>query len=450
MIIPIPSIVYQGIGSSMIIAYNEYFFHNHFHLNTLTFALDENEELKYIRINQNKNINLFSYNVPKRMDANYEQNVTNLIYEISVQYNVNVILLKSSFLNKFFNISLCVLGAIELHESQDFFVTICENIGANFLRKNVPVITNTLINGEILFRLNDELLKINSFIIAISSHHLKYINYDTKNNSKYSYINLSIALSTCEVFNKIYSSKFKASDYKLIDFNDIKMRQGVYISPLPNISEICFDKPYNYITKIKNCHFYVDQSGTYKSNNFLVNWFHSHTKKLKRKNIVNICILDSNPKIDLIKSMLPITTLDLDQLYVLDYQNKKSRTYDELMFCFDNIHGDFLNSRYDCPLYKTIYDILIAIYHTEDLKDIRKKSMLSLLENYKINEVIKDKLSNIILPDNVPNIIIDDLKSILGWINKNSNNNNLEYHILCTGSKEIVTDIMNLIDKNEI
>jgi len=206
---------------------------------------------------------------------------------------------------------------------------------------------------------------------------------------------------------------------------------------------------YNYVNKIKNCTFYIDCAGTYKSNNFLVNWFNS---QVIQKSSVKVCILDANPNVDLIKSMLPISMLDINQLYIVNYENKKTRTFQELMFCFDNIEIELSEYENKTPLFKTLHEVLTNIYNSDEIKIMRQKSMLPLTENYKLIENVKNKISNITVPNNSLDIIIDDIESILNWIN--SNPNNLEYHILCTGSKELITDITNYFDlmklKNEI
>jgi hypothetical protein len=94
-----------------------------------------------------------------------------------------------------------------------------------------------------------------------------------------------------------------------------------------------------------------------------------------------------------------------------------------------------------------MYDAFNTFYNDEKYDFGRKRSALPLNEYMGFDEIKSDEDIDIIKLPKTPNIIIDDIDSILSWIFQMSNSNSkLNYNILITGCKRISEDVSNIIE----
>ena len=215
------------------------------------------------------------------------------------------------------------------------------------------------------------------------------------------------------------------------------------------LEDILYDDTYSYIKKIKkNITIYVDNAGSYKSNNLLTQWFNSNIKP-KDKNI-GIFYYDTN--VDLIKSLLPITTIDFDTIFIPEY-NKKGRSYESIVSSYDNeinLNKEIVDFKEEIIWSQTIYEILSAFYTDPVYEFGRKRSIVPLNEYQGLNEIIDDndeEFMKYTLPKNTPTIIVDDLPSIINWIlNLTYNNESVNYNILVSGCKVLTYEFNQLIN----
>lgn len=460
-----PFIVIQGTkGKASTVKYLSYSLHQLLNLNVLTYETDETKK-NIIRVNINNKFDVNLTEIRKDIkNFEYENDYVLLDYLIVI-YSIDVVVCIYNLLIEYYNVIACGLTTIEYDESQniDYSVKLLTENCYNFLRKDVPLVVCPY-NKPFNLKLFEICYYYQVPIVMTSFFHLKYINFDTRIESRYSYINLAIALTLNEIFYRCINNKKFYKDTLVIkkplemkQFNPLEYKQSLYATypfklcpypkRLPNFKNLNFGYEYAYVNKINpNLVLYSDAAGSYKSSNLLIDWFNTKSyfyQNSKNKNI-KICIFSCDTNVDLVKTLLPLTNIDFDTFFVVDY-GEKGRSYDTILSAFENpknIEHIYIDDN-DYSWTETIYEILNIFYNDNNYVYGRRRASLRLneyegLEEF-ANENIQD-LSHIRLPF-VPNIIVDDIKSIIEWIfNLIKNNKDKTYHILITGQKKLIKD----------
>lgn len=446
----VPFIVINGSkGKNSTVNYLTYILIQLYNLKILNYEYNEEiNEIVNVKVN-NITLNLTEikqdiHNIPGNLNIN-------LLEYVCIKYNINFIVCKYNSLIIHFNVIVCGLTTIDYYLNTMKLDRDVENLTINskgFLREMVPLVT--------CLHSKDFMLKLfricNLCLVPIfltNFYHLKYINYDTGINSRYSYINTAIALVICEILNNTYNLDAKnkkllnsiipvdLKKYKTIEYDTYKSLFCKYITPLPNLKNIYLGCDYNNIKKIDtNLTLYLDSAGSFKSSNLALNWFNT-----KNENDINMCIFSVESNQDLIKTFLPISNINLETLFLIDY-NIKGEDFDNTLINFSG--ADKENEDFNCNWVETTYNIVNYIYTDADFQYARAKSSLPINDYAGLEEiknVSEDEISNII-PPKTPNIIVDDTESVIKWIKSLSlNNKNSNFRILVTGCKRLTTDI---------
>jgi hypothetical protein len=448
-----PFIVINGDkGKSCTVKYLTYILHSLYKIDILNYEYDEDTKIiTNIIINDKFTINL---NDSRKDLINLEgdENI-NLLNYITLKYNVKFVVCKYNSLIQYFKVILCGLTTIEYNiNTLDLYKNI-ENLTQNsvgFLRVNVPLVT-CLHSKDFMYKLFNI---CNTYIVPIfltNFYHLKYINYNTQIKSRYSYINTAIALVITQILNQTFELEKKTlidldrkldySKYKMIEYDVYRPLFCRYVSPLPNLNNINFNYNYNFVKKInENLTFYLDSGGTYKSSNLALNWFNNKNEK-----DTNICIFNVSPEQDLIKTLLPITNINLNTLFIVDYK-VNGKTIEDLLDIFDGIVKDTQDYKEDWS--ETCYNMTNYLYTDVNFQYARIKSSLPINEYEGLEEiknVSEEEISKICLPV-MPSIIVDDVESIVEWITMlQKNNEGCNFRILVTGCKKLTKDVYELI-----
>ena len=164
--------------------------------------------------------------------------------ECIIKYKIDFIITKPNLLTKYFKHIVSGLTTIENHDSQDEDYTLnllsLNNISDNFIQKNVPLISCAHIKS-LTNKIIDICNKKSILFILTNFYHLKYIEYDTKLNTRYSYVNIAIALTILDYIIKFYIPKTREFDissynlkYKTSSYNRQKVLVGCIPSNLPS------------------------------------------------------------------------------------------------------------------------------------------------------------------------------------------------------------------------
>jgi hypothetical protein len=446
----VPFIVINGSkGKSSTVNYLTYILLQLYSVNILNYEYDEElNEIVNLKVN-NVRLNLFE--IKKDINSNSSEFNIELIEYVCIRYNINFVVCKYNSLIIHFNVVVCGLTTIEYSIDTLNLDKDVENLTINskgFLREMTPLVT-CLHSKDFMIKL----FKLSNLclvpIFLTNFYHLKYINYNTGIDSRYSYINVAIALVICEILNNTYNLDVKAKrktdeiipvdikKYKTVEYDIFKSLFCKYISPLPNLKNIYLGCDYNNIKKINdNLTFYFDSAGSFKSSNLALNWFNS-----KKENDINMCIFGVEPTQDLIKTFLPISNINLETLFLIDY-NLKGESFDNLLSTFSGMINE--EDDKDNSWIETTYNTVNYIYTDVDFQYARRKSSLPINDYAGLEEiknVSEDEITNI-APPKTPNIIVDDTSSVLKWITSlSSNNKTSNFRVLVTGCKTLTNDI---------
>jgi len=446
----VPFIVINGSkGKSSTVNYLTYNLLQLYNLNILNYEYDEElNEIVSIKVN-NVSLNLFE--IKKDINSDSSDFNVNLIEYVCIRYNINFVVCKYNSLIINFNIVICGLTTIEysidtLNLDKDVEKLTINSKG--FLREMVPLVT-CLHSKDFMIKLFKLCNLCLVPIFLTNFYHLKYINYNTGIESRYSYINVAIALVICEMLNNTYNLDMKTKritneiipvdikKYKTVEYDIFKSLFCKYVSPLPNLKNIYLGCDYNNIKKINdNLTFYFDSAGSFKSSNLALNWFNS-----KKENDINMCIFSVETNQDLIKTFLPISNIDLETLFLIDY-NLKSESFDNLLNNFLGMINEDEDN--DNRWIETTYNAVNYIYTDVEFQYARRKSSLPINDYAGLEEiknVTEEEITNI-APPKTPNIVIDDTSSVLKWITSLAlNNKTSNFRVLVTGCKKLTTDI---------
>jgi hypothetical protein len=447
--------------------YFSFISHQLYKYNILSFKYSETYRvITEIKINDKEILNLGDLRRDVVFHPNFDFNDINeeisLINYICIRYNIDFIVSNINSLIKFGKVISCGLTTVEYHESQNLDYSLEEifkirepfvySVENSFFNTNVPIIMcpqEKIITNKIL----DKCLKSNTPVFMTNFYHLKYINFNTGVNSRYSYINLIVALNILAYLNTIYNIKTKELEdfrylrYKQSTYGNYRVYLGIIPNKLPILKNINFDLSYCGIKKYnKNLCFYLDNGGSFKSSNLLIDWFNKNVIKKG----VNICIFSCDTDVNLIRTILPLTTIEFETLYIADY-NLFGRNVDDLFEDFD------MGEKYKYKLRpqvnnwtETMYELFNLFYTDKKYRYGRKKASIQLNEYAGFEEIKIEKPEDIYeinLPDKNPDIVVDDLKSIFNWITRISiENSNIQYNVLATGSKFLLEDLLFYIN----
>lgn len=456
----IPTILITGtVGKTVTLRYINHILHNDYKFKTLYFELDQNNKLSKAIVNGLEHIDLnlyrlgFEFVTEGCLDA-HEQEAF-LVHEIARENKVEVILGKNSILNMYFNVIVCGLSNIDYCRTIDI-EEILNNVFSNFyLKDGVPLVSSPQrkdMGSEIY-----NICKAGSIpLFKANFYHLKYINYDTGIKTRYSYLNLALALVMCKIFlnnfvNKEYI-KYGIERYKKVECPFGMIYNCSYLNPLPLVKNIDFkeySKSYVY-SESSNLNFYVEIGGTFKSSNLLINQFNRFidSKRILNPNttIIPLLIFSCLPSNELFLTTMPLTTFEFEHFFIVDY-GLKGYSFDKLFPVFDDPHKVNLLKNYkeNDEWTRTIYEAVTYIYSDETLLEQRKKSMSPLDEYYGLEENIH-KCSIDVLPKN-PSITVDSLPYIKKWFCRLAKKYpKIQYYVLCTGCKKLVDDIFETFE----
>ena len=355
-------------------------------INVMYLKLNESGEINDILIND-KRVEHYIYKEDEIIFDEFDM-VSNM-YE---KYKCDVLIVKSSKYNLYYNIILYVISRCDKY-------TLPNLRNDSFLTKPISVIT-AMQPKEIM---NEIWLICNNLGIVpfISEHfHLSYIKYDTGLNMDYSYLGFALALNISHLFENIIKNNGKIIN----SYKRVKMYNSLFykpILPLPLEVKTKIDNNYYMKTIEKyNVRFYCNSIKTESSTIDIINWFN---KSSSNKNI-KICMFHISPSFDLIEIVNNLCTVKYSSVYIIDYK-EEGFSYKDLGYIktYNIIPDDISNWT------ETIYEAFAK----------------------KVNR----------------NITIDNSLSIVDWIFKYAGlHNNLQFDVLCVGSKKMIDDIISKIN----
>jgi hypothetical protein len=355
-------------------------------INVMYLRLDENDDIIDILINDKK-VEYYTY---KKDEVIFDEfDIVSDVYELN---KCDVLITKSSRYNIYLKIILYVISKYN-------FKLIESLRNNNFLTNQIPVITAMQSKDvmDVIYRACNT-LKITPFI---SEHfHYSYIKYDIGINMDYAYLSFALALNTAEICANILQNNGMITCY----YPRVKM-YGLLFNKfiLPASLKFKFQLDSFYYKKViekYNMRFYCNTAKTASSTLEIIDWF---SKASNSKNI-KICIFHISPNLELIDIVNNLCSVKYNSVYIIDY-NEIGCSYKHL-------------------LYMNTYNIVPEIKSewTETIYDAFAK-----------------KISR--------NITIDNPTSIIDWVIKYAGlHDNIQFDILCVGSKKMINDIVSKIN----
>lgn len=364
------------------------------------------------------------------------------LHMLDEDINYDVIVTKRSIVHNKFKTVITGLNVIDYDSLMNTLPDTTYDLlnkSPRFLRKNVPlVITN---QTEQIFKVIEFICQDSNVPLFVSQlYHLNYINLDTKFTSKYNKVNLCLALTVCQLFKQMYKNNYTFNErlFKTVDIYRKKTLYCPHFSPIPSLKDLTLGNYYTKIKKYENLNFYFDVGGSFKGSVLAVEWFESYIKKLPIKNNILICIFNIDTQADLIKTLVPLTAVNFATFFIANY-NLKGDSFDKIVqsISINKENFDVIDEPSDWT--ETIYNTVSYIYNDSSFINPRKFFNNELRESFGFHENFDNpKLRK--LPEDIPNIITDDPRSILTHILQNRSMDNT-YHILCTGYKPLINDI---------
>lgn len=410
----IPTIIISGtLGKTTTSKYLEYIFQKVLNYKVLQFELNESNLLKNVMINSEE-IDISTYRNEYILTGVSFRNLssleTGLLIYIAKQNGVNLII--SRFEMENLDVKLSIITTLDKERRPDFI----------YIKEKVPVITCG--QSDINMNKIKKLCQGKCPLVKSGFRYLKdELKLNTGINSRYGYINLSLALT---------AANFYINGYKEITFKNNIFR-GKYLTPYPDFKDLDFPKCCKKY-KIGNVNFYIDKAGSYKSTNLLVH-------NLYFLNQPMFCIFDCEIYSDLMGILLPLSNLNIDQFYIVDYE-RKGISFNNIK---DNYENKIVKDEIITDWTQTIYECINYIYNNSSFKDIRRTSFYKSDEFFLDYEIDKRIMGDILPP--TPIINIDKIIFIKKWIEKLSQNElDNQFNILCTGSSKLINDIFEIFE----
>ena len=335
------------------------------------------------------------------------------------QYECDVVLIKSSSLDAF--LSVIIAGIIRVDNLHPIHVP-----QEGFLKRNFPLVITTQ-KESVASELYNTALYSQSPAFVVEHYHISYIKHNIGLDIGYAYQNYTLALTISNIFKEMKPGKGLLQLVKTEGLKRVKPNGSYFFSyPLPTtlpiINNLDFGNYYGKIIKKKNSTFYLDAANNGTAANYITKWFELDCQG---KDVIKLCIYYKEPSNDLVHAMLPISTVNYETFYIVDYDTH-GNTYDNLrQIFFDDIIviGD------NVPWIETSYYCISAIMHETAYESIRRKY------NPKAGHF---------------NVVVDKLPCIQGWISKYSEaHTEADFRVLITGSKRVVDDMSSYLNKNE-
>lgn len=438
----IPCIVIIGDGGkSITIKYIEYILRNFNKNKTLIFDISETGYIENITINFYEKIDVNPYRLgAELLNLENEQKEIKILETIAEENGVNVIICKNSRLTPYLNVKLSVFTFV------DTMSNLSNIFSHQVLREKNPLVFNACKLN--LFKSIHDICFAGKIPVFISTfHHLKYIEIDTKINSKYSFMNLGLALTACEIFHKLIEQEMPLFKFKSSTVNNLyKIYTCGYYSKY-NLKQLEFPE-YCKLYSNKNLRLYVEPGGNFKGTNLLSWNFLTVQKNYSdlNKNVF-ILIYYNKPNSNIIKNFLPLSNLHFNHIFIID-RNDVGKNFEQILEEFKLENSENSENLKNSENYKnflwteTIHEAISFIYNESDMEKSRKLAFYPLAEYYTPKEEMENVYFSTLLPK-MPIITVDELTHIYKWIEKlTSTYNNAVYHILCTGCKSVVNETM--------
>lgn len=429
-----PTIIINGsIGKSLTLKYLNHILTNKYNLKTLYLEIDNKGVVqKSIAFKKTEFKEIQIDNVSLELDDQ-----CNLINSLVKEYEADVILTKSSPMNLFFNVIVNGLSIIDYNFEHNLDINKIND--DNFLlRTQIPLVVcpqTKFIMTKLL-----QMTNFNQIPVFIASFfHLKYIEFNTEIKCKYSYICVGLALILSQIFIRSFMDlklkekvPFELQKYKKIEGYGSQIYFCPYPSSLPSFKTMKIDPYYCRIETFRdlpNVKILTDTACTFKSLNLILDTF---TKEFDTQNHINICIYDPNINHDVMKSILPLSVIDFEMIFILETQ-LEGLTFSSLKEMFDK-------PREVCSFEfgswnESVYNSFNYIYSTEQMIIYRKNARV-LLNEYNGLEELFDRHIPLKTVPTLKGLSIDKLDSILKWLYRTATNNkNLTYNVLYIPNK---------------
>lgn len=368
----------------------------------LNLTLDQN--IKSIYVN---NINI---EFEKKNDLEVVEDIYN-------RYDCDVVLVKSSRFNSHF--SVIIAGIIRIDRLHP--VNALED---GFIKRNFPVVITTQ-TEEVAKEIYGICLTRQAPAFVSEHYHTLYKKHNIGLDISYSYQCYCLALTMSEIFKEMHPKKGVLQLINLVNLKRVKPNGCYFYSyPLPSalpIVNIEFNNYYGSIIKKGNTTFYLDACNNAIASNYVSKWFEMECHS---KDVIKLGVFYKEPSNDLIHTMLPISSINYETFYIVDYDTY-GNTYDNLRQIF---FDDIIIIGENVPWVQTNYECISGLLNETAYESIRLK--------------YNSKASHF-------NIVVDKLESIQSWISKYTEaHSEADFRILITGSKKIVDDMLSYI-KNE-
>ena len=342
----------------------------------------------------------------------YEFQTIENIYD---KYECDVVLTRSSRFDP--HLSVIIAGIVRVDRLHPINI-----YQEGFMKRNFPLVITTQ-TEEVAGELYNVALFKQSVAFVSEHYHLSYIKHDIGPSIGYAYQNYALALTISEMFKEMHPSKGVLNLVKVEKLKRVKPNGHYFFSyPLPKelpiLKDVSFGPYYGNIVKKNNITFYLDATNNATAANYVVKWFELDCLN---KEVVKLCIFYKEPSNDLVHTMVPLSTVNYETFYIVDYdtygntyKNLKQIFFEDVIVIGDNV-----------PWIETSYECISGIINDSAYEPIRRKY------NPKVSQF---------------NIIVDNLSSIHSWIDKyTTSHNETDFRILIAGSKRIIDDTLSLI-----
>lgn len=424
-----PTIIINGsTGKSLTLKYLNHILTNKYNLTTLYLEIDDKGVVHKSIVFDNTQFKEIQIDKTSLELSDHVDQINCLVNE----YKIDVILTKSSPLNLFFNVIVNGLSTIDYNFEHNLDINIIDN--DNFLlRTQTPLVVcpqTKFIMSKIL-----QMTNFNHIPVFVASFfHLKYIEFNTGIKCKYSYICVGLALILSQVFIRSFTDlklkervPFELQKYKRIEGYGSQIYFCPYPTSLPSFKTMTVDPYYCRIEtfrSLSNVNILTDTAFTFKSLNLVLDTF---IKEFDTQKHINILIYDPSIKQDVMKSILPLSTIDFEMIFILETQIE-GLTFTSLKEIF-NKPREVCN--FEFGLWnESVYNSFNYIYNSEDMVIYRKNARV-VLNEYSGLEELFDQHTPLKTVPNLKGLSIDKLDSILKWLYRTATNNkDVTYNVL--------------------
>jgi hypothetical protein len=377
------------------------------------FLIKAGYKVLFLNLTSEKNIkSIYVNNINIEFEKKDEFKVLEDVYN---QYDCDVVLTKSSHFNPY--LSIIISGVIRIDRLHP--IDILED---RFIIKNFPVVITTQ-TEEVAKEIYSICLTKQAPAFVSEHYHTLYKKHNIGLDISYAYQCYCLALSMSEIFKEMHPKKGVLQLVNMTNLKRVKPNGSYFYSyPLPSTLPIVnmeFNNYYGSIVKKGNTTFYLDACNNATASNYVSKWFEMDCNS---KDAIKLGIFYKEPSNDLIHTMLPISTINYETFYIVDYDTY-GNTYDNLRRIF---FEDIFVIGENVPWVQTNYECISGLLNETAYENIRRKY------NTKAGHF---------------NIVVDKLEHIQSWIAKYTEaHNEADFRVLITGSKKIVDDMLSYIN----